>query len=299
MPSNPAAKPNGAEHVRRSRSLAYGRASRRDEWMSADRRSASAGPPSGLRSGSLWQLSLRHFPPTTPMPMSATSLPAAPRSPPRGDLIRVASVPAGHVYVRHLADPDGADRVVRLPDVRRPTASRCPAAGGRRRCSIPSGCGDHATSSTSCTSTSASTPSRRSDLRELARRSDAAGKPAGAHRARPAQPAPPRRRAARRAARACWSRPRTAIITLTAGRARRSPRRWGREATVLPHPHVVDPPRARGAARRSAATAFVVGLHAKSLRANMDPARRRCACSSRRSRRCPAHGCASTCTPTS
>lgn len=30
--------------------------------MSADRRSASAGPPSGLRSGSLWQLSPRPFP---------------------------------------------------------------------------------------------------------------------------------------------------------------------------------------------------------------------------------------------
>ncbi len=44
------------------------------------------------------------------------------------DLIRVASVPASHVYVRHLADPDGADRVHRLPDI--------PPADGRK---VPGG----------------------------------------------------------------------------------------------------------------------------------------------------------------
>jgi hypothetical protein len=32
-------------------------------------------------------------------------------------LIRVASVPAGHVYVRHLSDPDGGGGVLRLPDI--------------------------------------------------------------------------------------------------------------------------------------------------------------------------------------
>lgn len=32
--------------------------------------------------------------------------------------IRVASVPAGHVYVRHLSHPSGEDRVVRLSDPR-------------------------------------------------------------------------------------------------------------------------------------------------------------------------------------
>lgn len=34
----------------------------------------------------------------------------------RSGLIRVASVPAGHVYVRHIADPSGGDGVVRLDD---------------------------------------------------------------------------------------------------------------------------------------------------------------------------------------
>jgi hypothetical protein len=45
-------------------------------------------------------------------------LPAAvrPTGRARSGLIRVASVPAGHVYVRHLADPSGGDGVVRLDD---------------------------------------------------------------------------------------------------------------------------------------------------------------------------------------
>ena len=42
--------------------------------------------------------------------------------------LRVASVPAGYVYVRHLSDPDGGDAVVRLPDV--------PPADGQR---VPGG----------------------------------------------------------------------------------------------------------------------------------------------------------------
>jgi hypothetical protein len=46
------------------------------------------------------------------------TLPAAvrPAGCTRSGLIRVASVPAGHVYVRHLADPSGGDGVVRLDD---------------------------------------------------------------------------------------------------------------------------------------------------------------------------------------
>ena len=60
-----------------------------------------------------------------------------------------------------------------------------------------------------------------------------------------------------------------ALLTLTPGAAAVIEQRWGRTATVVPHPHVVPeevlvrprPPRDR----------FVVGLHAKSLRANMEP----------------------------
>ena len=59
------------------------------------------------------------------------------------------------------------------------------------------------------------------------------------------------------------------IITLTPGSAETISARWGREATVLPHPHVV--PRTWVENPRRGGSPFVVGLHAKSLRANMDP----------------------------
>ena len=60
-----------------------------------------------------------------------------------------------------------------------------------------------------------------------------------------------------------------ALITLTAGAAATIEARWGREARVLPHPHVVP---AEWLERpRPAREAFVIGIHAKSLRANMDP----------------------------
>lgn len=68
------------------------------------------------------------------------------------------------------------------------------------------------------------------------------------------------------------------LITLTAGAAREIGRRWGRDALVLPHPHVVPFPvmRAAQAMRTVHRTGgrsrpFRVGLHLKSLRASMNP----------------------------
>lgn len=60
------------------------------------------------------------------------------------------------------------------------------------------------------------------------------------------------------------------VVTLTRGAADTIASRWGRAVTVLPHPHVV--PLTRVEQPRPRSTEFVVGLHAKSLRANMDPA---------------------------
>ncbi|CAM3141625.1 glycosyltransferase involved in cell wall biosynthesis [Williamsia muralis] len=59
------------------------------------------------------------------------------------------------------------------------------------------------------------------------------------------------------------------VITLTPGAATEIVQRWGVEATVIPHPHVaplgmIGRPRGHG-------PEFVVGVHAKSLRANLDP----------------------------
>lgn len=60
------------------------------------------------------------------------------------------------------------------------------------------------------------------------------------------------------------------LITLTDGAAAEIHRRWGRQATVIPHPHIVAlewQPDFRG----HDSDEFVIGLHAKSLRANVDP----------------------------
>jgi hypothetical protein len=59
------------------------------------------------------------------------------------------------------------------------------------------------------------------------------------------------------------------LITLTPGAAQAIRHRWERHCRVLPHPHVLDSNRIEQPRARS--DEFVVGLHAKSLRANMDP----------------------------
>ncbi|WP_411104699.1 glycosyltransferase family 1 protein [Streptomyces sp. cmx-4-9] len=57
------------------------------------------------------------------------------------------------------------------------------------------------------------------------------------------------------------------LITLTPGAAQAIRSRWNRVATVLPHPHVVELPRL--ARPRPARERFRIGVHAKSLRPNM------------------------------
>ncbi|WP_258070525.1 glycosyltransferase [Pseudoclavibacter sp. AY1F1] len=63
------------------------------------------------------------------------------------------------------------------------------------------------------------------------------------------------------------------LITLTPGAADEIERRWGRRPVVVPHPHIVEPGEAEAAiaAREDRNGRFRVGLHAKSLRASMDP----------------------------
>ena len=60
-----------------------------------------------------------------------------------------------------------------------------------------------------------------------------------------------------------------ALITLTDPAAAEIESRWGRRPVVLPHPHVVELDRIP--AGRSPGAEFVVGVHAKSLRASMAP----------------------------
>jgi hypothetical protein len=59
------------------------------------------------------------------------------------------------------------------------------------------------------------------------------------------------------------------VITLTDGAAAEIGRRWGRDAVVLPHPHVL--PIGAVGGRREPRRHPVVGIHGKNLRANIDP----------------------------
>jgi hypothetical protein len=192
---------------------------------------------------------------------SATGSAVRPRT------IRVASVPANHVYVRHLSDPSGRDGVVRLADV--------PLRGADR---VPGGWWPPGLLEADWVAENRGTfdvfhvhfgfdAKPPEELRDLADALDAAGVPLviTVHDLRnPHHPEPGLHAAqldvlVERAA---------AVVTLTPGAAHEIERRWGRSAEVLPHPHVVD---AGTMARpRPSHDGFVVGLHAKSLRSNMD-----------------------------
>ncbi|MFH8883530.1 glycosyltransferase family 1 protein [Streptomyces californicus] len=186
---------------------------------------------------------------------------------PADGTIRVASVPANHVYVRHLSPPEG-DRVTRLADPR-----PCGASSGSQQwwppvMLDPGWVDEHADSFDVFHlhfGFDAQTPSSLDDLLAALRRN---GKPLvytvhdlvnphhhdeGEHRAQLDVLVPGADR----------------LITLTPGAAREIATRWGRTATVLPHPHVVEPD---GLLRpRPSHDTFMVGLHAKSIRPNMDP----------------------------
>ncbi len=181
--------------------------------------------------------------------------------------VRVASVPAGHVYVRHLGDPDGAGDVVRLPDI-------APADGRR----VPGGWWPPAMLDPAWIAANSDTfdvfhvhfgfdAKTPEELAGVAHALAAAGVPlvVTVHDLRNPHHIDP---ALHDAQLGTLLEHAAAVITLTPGAARAIARRWGREATVLSHPHVVD---FETLARpRPIHAGFVVGLHAKSLRANMN-----------------------------
>lgn len=63
------------------------------------------------------------------------------------------------------------------------------------------------------------------------------------------------------------------VITLTDGAAAEISRRWGRTARIIPHPHIVPLERMQDFASRPPRSdgRYRVGVHAKSLRASMNP----------------------------
>jgi hypothetical protein len=182
--------------------------------------------------------------------------------------IRVASVPANHVYVRHLALPAGDDLVLRLPD---------PPVDGRQQASqwwppvmLESGWvrehQDEFDVFHLHFGFDARSPQQLSELMNELRK---AGKPFvyTVHDLRN----PHHRSADEHVAQLDVLIPAAdAVITLTPGAAEIIAARWQRQALVLPHPHVVEFER-MNTERRASAAPFVFGLHAKSLRASMDP----------------------------
>jgi hypothetical protein len=183
-------------------------------------------------------------------------------------MIRVASVPAAHVYVEHLSDPDGDGDVYRLPDP--PPDDPLPLVGQWWPPAMLSvdWIDDHHDEFDVFHvqfGFDAQDPANLNAIAdELARR----GKPLvytvhdlrNPHHDRPD---------AHDAHLDILIRRADELITLTPGAARTIQARWGRRPIVVTHPHVVEWERMR--APRPTHDDFTVGVHAKSVRASMSP----------------------------
>lgn len=180
--------------------------------------------------------------------------------------IRVASVPSGHVYVTHLASETG-DGVERLPDPR--PGANVPTTQWWPPRMLDSGwVREHATKFDLMHihfGFDAVSPPR---LAELVATLRAESKPLvlTVHDLRNPHHTDPGLHDAQQSVLVDGA---DALLTLTPGAAARIDRRWAREAFVLPHPHVVAEPAL--SRPRPCHDDFVVGIHAKSLRASMDP----------------------------
>ncbi|MET0863027.1 MAG: glycosyltransferase family 1 protein, partial [Nakamurella sp.] len=183
--------------------------------------------------------------------------------------IRVASIPAAHPYVQHLGAPDGADPVLRLADPPPDVPDPLPGQWWPPVMLKPEWIAEH---------------HAEFDLVHLHFGFDAV-EPGELDRwvamlRRHRRPLvftvhdlanPHFRDQTRHLAQLDVLIPAAdGLITLTPGAATAIEHRWGRAAEVVPHPHVVpladlpDPAMAAG-------DPFVIGVHCKSLRANLDP----------------------------
>lgn len=193
-----------------------------------------------------------------------------------GELLRIASVPSGHVYVRHLLPADGARTRVRLlsdpdpDDPRRPAGAKWWPPKMLEAEWVRAHAGEFDIFQIHF-GFDARTPEQ---LRELVEALRAAGRPLvmTVHDLRNPHHED---RSLHDAQLGVLVPAAAVVVTLTPTAAREIERRWGRRAVVLPHPHVVDEATMRRVAapggRRRDDGRFVVGLHVKSLRANMAP----------------------------
>ncbi|WP_148613479.1 glycosyltransferase [Nocardioides rubriscoriae] len=199
-----------------------------------------------------------------------TSL-AVPDTTPRR--VVVASVPAGHVYVRHLA-PESGDGPVRLVDPPPLGVRRAPSGQWWPPAMLDPGWVDthgHGLDVFHLHFGFDALASRDLERIVAALRRTATPLVYTVHDLRnPHHPD----RAAHDALLDVLVPAADALVTLTPGAADEIARRWGRDALVVPHPHVVpfDTMReVREARDVRADRPFRVGLHLKSLRASMDP----------------------------
>jgi glycosyltransferase involved in cell wall biosynthesis len=177
-------------------------------------------------------------------------------------------VPGSHVYVRHLSDPDGADAVVRLPDPVPADRKRVPWGWWPPLMLDPQWLRDHAERFDLVHVHFGFDEKTPEQLREVVDCLRDLGRPLvyTVHDLRnPHQPDP----GAHARLLDVLVPAADAVITLTAGAAAEIERRWGRSALVLPHPHVLELTELERPRRRR--EQFVVGVHAKSVRASMEP----------------------------
>ena len=179
----------------------------------------------------------------------------------------IASVPAGHVYVRHLDAPGGSDRVVRLADPP-VTGSSAAARWWPPAMLDPEWVRAHADEFDIMHVHFGFDHLPPDTLRQLVDALRECRKPLvlTVHDLRNPHHRDPGLHDAQLGVLVPAA---DAVITLTPGAADEIRQRWARNATVLPHPHVVDEPAL--SRRRPGHDGMVVGVHVKSLRANMDP----------------------------
>lgn len=181
--------------------------------------------------------------------------------------IRVLSVPSGHVYVQHLANPHRDDGVRRLADP--PVGPDLPASQWWPPPALEAAWVDAHAEEFDVFHVhfgfDALSPARLQDLVSTLRRHR---KPL-VYTVHDLRNPHHRDRALHDAHLDVLIPAAAALITLTPGAADEIRRRWGRRVTVLPHPQVVDEPAL--SRHRPERAGFVVGLHVKSLRASMDP----------------------------
>ncbi|WP_460358880.1 glycosyltransferase family protein [Mycobacterium sp. ZZG] len=183
-------------------------------------------------------------------------------------MLRVASVPASHVYVRHLADPAGGDDVVRLVDPV-PTDGRKVPGGWWPPLMLEPGwvTANHDRFDVFHVHFGFDAVGAEV-LSEVMQELKFHGKPLvyTIHDLRNPHHREPE---AHRLQQNVLVAAAETIITLTPGAAQEIRRRWDRTAHVLAHPHVLERPHIEATRREQ--DRFVVGVHVKSLRANMDP----------------------------